>query len=352
MNRLLAIGAAIGLFVLFVVFVSSVFSVHQTQQALVLQFGDPRRVVTEAGLHFKLPFVQNVITIDKRILDLDTPAEELIASDQKRLVVDAFTRYRIIDPLQFYKALRDERRARSRLAALVSSSMRSVLGEEEFQTVVRDKRDTLMLRIRDLVNRQASDFGIEIVDVRIRRADLPEANSQAIYRRMQTEREQEAAEFRARGQEVSRAIHAEADKQVTVLLAEATRDSEIIRGQGDGCRNRVFAAAFGQDPDFFAFYRSMQAYERALKDGSTTMVLSPDSSFFQFFKDPNSGLKESRQGNVKSGTRLNIRRLLARGQSLSGQLCPEIKKAVKAEAKVKRKIEPKIEPKTGAKVGS
>ena len=230
----------------------------------MLQFGDPRRVITDAGLHFKVPFVQNIIFIDKRILDLDTPAEELIASDQKRLVVDAFTRYRIIDPLQFYKALRDERRAQSRLSTIVSSSMRSVLGEEKFETVVRDERSKLMQRISALVNEQAADFGIEIIDVRIRRADLPEANSQAIYRRMQTEREQEAAEFRARGQEVGRAIRAQADKQVTVLLAEATRDSEIIRGQGDGCRNRVFAKVFGQDPDFFAFYRSMQAYEKAL----------------------------------------------------------------------------------------
>ena len=282
MPRPIIIAAIAVLAVLAMLASSALFTVHQTQQALVLQFGDPRRVITESGLHAKIPFVQNVIYIDKRILDLDSPAEELIAADQKRLVVDAFTRYRIIDPLQFYKALRDERRARSRLAAIVSSSMRSVLGEEAFQAVVRDKRDALMTRIRDLVNEQAADFGIRIVDVRIRRADLPEANSQAIYRRMQTEREQEAAEFRARGQEVSRAIRAQADKQVTVLLAEATRDSEIIRGQGDGCRNRVFAEVYGQDPDFFAFYRSMQAYERALEDEGTTMVLSPDSAFFQY----------------------------------------------------------------------
>jgi len=265
---------------------ASLFTVHQTKQALVLQFGDPRRVIMDAGLHFKMPFVQNVIFIDKRILDLDTPAEELIASDQKRLVVDAFTRYRIIDPLQFYKALRDERRAQSRLSTIVSSSMRSVLGEEKFETVVRDKRSDLMERISALVNEQAADFGIEIIDVRIRRADLPEANSQAIYRRMQTEREQEAAEFRARGQEVGRAIRAQADKQVTVLIAEATRDSEVIRGQGDGCRNRVFAKVFGQDPDFFAFYRSMQAYETALEEDGTTMVLSPDSAFFSVPEKP------------------------------------------------------------------
>lgn len=265
---------------------ASIFTVHQTQQALVLQFGDPRGVITEPGLHFKTPFVQEVVYLDKRILDLDSATEELIASDQKRLVVDAFTRYRIVDPLQFYKSLQSESRARSRLAAVVSSSMRSVLGEEDFQAVVRDKRAVLMERIRDFVNEQAKDFGIEIVDVRIRRADLPEANSQAIYRRMQTEREQEASEFRARGQEVSRSIRAEADKSVTVLLAQATRDSEIIRGEGDACRNRVFATVYGQNPDFFAFYRSMQAYERSLENDQTTLVLSPDSAFFSILERP------------------------------------------------------------------
>ena len=324
MNRSVGIISLILLVALGVLASASLFTVHQTQQALVLQFGDPRRVITEPGLNFKVPFVQNVIFIDKRILVLDTPAEELIASDQKRLVVDAFTRYRIVDPLQFYKSLRDERRAQSRLAATVSSSMRSVLGEEEFQAVVRDKRDELMLRIRDFVNEQASDFGIEIVDVRIRRADLPAANSQAIYRRMQTEREQEASEFRARGQEVSRAIRAQADKQVTVLVAEATRDSEIIRGQGDGCRNRVFAKVFGQDPDFFAFYRSMQAYERALGEEGTTMVLSPDSAFFKFLKDPNSVLAASKTGTVKRGQRVDVSKIISDGGSLSKALCPEI----------------------------
>ncbi|MCH1542542.1 MAG: protease modulator HflC [Alphaproteobacteria bacterium] len=303
---------------------ASLFTVHQTKQALVLQFGDPRRVIMDAGLHFKVPFVQNVIFIDKRILDLDTPAEELIASDQKRLVVDAFTRYRITDPLQFYKALRDERRAQSRLSTIVSSSMRSVLGEEKFETVVRDQRSDLMERISSLVNQQAADFGIEIIDVRIRRADLPEANSQAIYRRMQTEREQEAAEFRARGQEVGRAIRAQADKQVTVLIAEATRDSEVIRGQGDGCRNRVFAKVFGQDPDFFAFYRSMQAYETALEEEGTTMVLSPDSAFFQFLKNPNSVLAPSKNGQVKRGARVDVDKLTKDGKSLSQSMCPEI----------------------------
>jgi len=202
--------------------------------------------------------------------------------------------------------------------------MRSVLGEEDFQAVVRDKRDELMRRIRDLVNEQTGDFGIEIVDVRIRRADLPAANSQAIYRRMQTEREQEASEFRARGQEVSRAIHAEADKQVTVLIAEATRDSEITRGQGDACRNRVFATVFGQDPDFFSFYRSMQAYETALEDEGTTMVLSPDNAFFKFLNDPNGVLEASKTGPVKRGSRVDVDKIISDGSSLSMALCPEI----------------------------
>lgn len=303
---------------------STLFSVHQTQQALVLQFGDPRRVITEPGLNFKMPFVQNVVFIDKRILDLDSPTEELIAADQKRLVVDAFTRYRISDPLQFYKSLRDSRRANSRLAAIVSSSMRSVVGEAPFEEIVRSKRDSLMSRIRDLVNEQADDFGIEIVDVRIRRADLPEANSQAIYRRMQTERQQEAAEFRAKGQEVSRGIHAKADKDVTVLTAEAERDAQIIRGQGDSCRNRIFAAAYGQDPDFFAFYRSMQSYEMALETDGTTLVLSPDSAFFKYLSDPNQVLnKRDNIGTVKK-SKVDVAKIIKSGKSLQDALCADI----------------------------
>ncbi len=334
MNRI-ASFAIIALVVILAVFgVSALFSVHQTQQALILQFGDPRRVITEPGLNVKIPFIQNVVYLDKRILDLDTPAEELIASDQKRLVVDAFTRYRISDPLQFYKSVRDERRARSRLTTIVSSSMRSVLGEEEFQAVVRDKRAELMERIRDSVNEQAKDFGIEIVDVRIRRADLPNANSQAIYLRMQTEREQEAAEFRARGKEVARAIEAQANKQVTVLLAEAERDSAIIRGQGDACRNRVFAEVYGQDPDFFAFYRSMQAYEKALGETGTTMILSPDSAFFRFLQDPNARLRDKRDTSTKKQSSVNIRNILTKGGSISRVLCPEIKQENVSNAQV------------------
>lgn len=300
---------------------ATLFTVHQTQQALVLQFGDPRRVIDEPGLHFKMPFVQNVIYIDKRILDLDSPTEELIAADQKRLVVDAYTRYRIKDPLQFFTSLRDSRRANSRLAAIVSSSMRSVVGEAPFEDIVRTRRDELMTKIRELVNEQTYDFGIEIVDVRIRRADLPEANSQAIYRRMQTEREQEASEFRAKGQEVSRGIRAQADKDVTVLTAKAQRDSEIIRGQGDSCRNRIFAAAYGQDPDFFAFYRSMQSYETALGDEGTTLVLSPDSAFFKYLNAPNAVFnKRVAISNVKKSN-VDVAAIVRSNESLQKALC-------------------------------
>jgi membrane protease subunit HflC len=332
------LSGVIGLIIVAIIGVvasASLFTVNQTQQALVLQFGDPRAVVTEPGLHAKVPFVQNVIFLDKRILALDTPTEELIAADQKRLVVDAFTRYRIIDPLKFFTSLQNEARAESRLAAVVSSSMRSVLGAEEFQAVVRDKRDELMKRIRDSVNQQSFDFGIEIVDVRIRRADLPEANSQAIYRRMQTEREQEAAEFRARGQEVSRSIRAEADKRVTVLLAEATRDAEVIRGQGDACRNRVFATVYGEDPDFFAFYRSMKAYEKALEDNQTTMVLSPDSAFFQFLKDPNSNLSVRKGSGTAGKPNAKLAKSLREGKSLSQSICPEVAEREQAETVIK-----------------
>ncbi len=287
MGRTTLIGLAAILVLAGIAVFNSLFTVHQTQQALVLQFGEPRDVVQDAGLHFKVPFVQNVITIDKRILDLDIQPEEVIASDQKRLVVDAFARFRITEPLKFYQTVGNEAVARSRLGTILQSSLRRVLGEESFEAVVRDDRSELMTRIKRQMNGEASQFGIDVVDVRIRRADLPEANSQAIFRRMQTEREREAAEFRAQGQEIAQRIRANADREVTVTVAESTRNAEIIRGEGDACRNRIFAAAFGIDPNFFAFYRSMQAYERSTAVGETTAVLSPDSEFFRFFTDPN-----------------------------------------------------------------
>jgi membrane protease subunit HflC len=265
---------------------TALFYVHQTEQALVLRFGEPiRDPITSPGLQYKLPFIDNVIFIDKRILDLDNPVQEVIASDQKRLVVDAFARYRVTDPLRFYQSVGTIEGAQSRLATVLNSSLRRVLGESTFIQVVRDERAGLMNRIRDQVNREAQNFGLDVVDVRIRRADLPDANSQAIFQRMQTERQQEAAEFRARGAEQAQRTRARADRDVAVLLAEANSKSEQIRGEGDGERNRIFAEAYGRDPDFFSFYRSMQAYETGLKQGETRLLLAPDSDFFRYFND-------------------------------------------------------------------
>ena len=265
----------------FVLF-NAAFTVFQTQQALVLQLGEPREVIRDAGLHFKMPFIQNVIYLDNRILDLDMPVQEVIASDQKRLVVDAFARFKISDPLKFYQSVGNEEVARSRLATVLNSSLRRVLGERSFVAVVRDERPELMKQIANQVNSEAEKFGIQIVDVKIRRADLPQANSEAIFRRMQTERQREASEFRAQGQEQSQRIRSRADREVTILKAEATRDGEKLRGEGDAERNRVFAQAYGRDAGFFRFYRSMQAYEASLGD-DTTLVLTPDSDFFRYF---------------------------------------------------------------------
>jgi membrane protease subunit HflC len=264
----------------------SMFSVYQTQQALVVRLGNPVRVVSEAGLHFKLPFVDTVIAVDRRILDLEAPAQEVIASDQKRLVVDAFARYRIKDPLRFYQTLGSIVGANSQLAILLNSALRRVLGEVTFTHVVRDQRADLMARIRDLVDKEADGYGIQVVDVRIRRADLPEQNSQAVYQRMQTERQREAAEFRAQGAQRGQEIRSRADREVTVLVAEATAKAEQIRGQGDAQRNQIFADAFNRDPDFFAFYRSMQAYEAGLRHNDTRLLLKPDTNFFRYFNDP------------------------------------------------------------------
>lgn len=269
---------------------TSVFFITPTQQALVLRLGEPIRTYNEgdkndSGLHFKIPLVDTVVYIDKRILDLDNAAQEVIASDQKRIVVDAFARYRITDPLRFYQSVNNTDRANSQLSNMLNSAVRRVLGESTFIQVVRDQRADLMSKIRDLVNREAASFGIAITDVRIRRADLPDANSQAVFQRMQTERQREAAEIRAGGSQLAQTIRARADRDVTVILAEATSKSEQIRGEGDGQRNAIFAAAFNRDPDFFSFYRSMQAYEAGLKPGETRMLLSPDSDFFRYFND-------------------------------------------------------------------
>ena len=265
---------------------SSVFFVHQAQQVLVLRLGEPRRVITEAGLQYKLPLVESVIYLDKRILDLDNPAQEIIASDQKRLVVDAFARYKIIDPLKFFQSVGTIDGANSRLATVLNSALRRVLGESTFIQVVRDERAGLMARIREQVDREAASFGITVVDVRIRRADLPEANSQAVFQRMQTERQREAAEIRAQGAQLAQTIRARAERDATVIVAEATQRGDQARGEGEGERNRIFAEAFGKDPDFFAFYRSMQAYEAGLKQNDTRLLLAPDSEFFRYFGDP------------------------------------------------------------------
>ena len=276
------------LILIFATLYFSIFIVKEINQAIVLQFGDPKRILMKPGLNFKIPFIQNVVFLDKRILNLDAPPAEVIASDQKRLIVDAFARFKIVDPLKFYISVGNERVARSRLSTIINSRIRSVLGTQRLQTLLSEERTKQMSLIQDGVNTEAAKFGISIVDVRIKRADLPPANSDAIYRRMQTEREREAKEFRAKGAEMAITITSTADKEVTVILADAEKQSQILKGEGDGQRNKIFADAFGQDPEFFAFYRAMQAYETALIGGETSLILSPDSEFFKFF------------GNIKS----------------------------------------------------
>jgi len=261
----------------------SLFIVKEINQAIVLQFGDPKKIINTPGLHVKIPFIQNVVYLDRRILSLDPSPEEVIASDQKRLIVDAYARFKIVDPLKFYVSVGDERVARSRLATIINSRLRSVLGTQSLATLLSEDRTKQMAIIQDGVNAEAEKFGITIIDVRIKRADLPQANSEAIYKRMQTEREREAKEFRAKGAEMAVTITSTADKEVTVLLANAKKQSEIMKGEGDGQRNKIFANAFGKDPEFFSFYRAMQAYEKALIGGDTSLILSPDSDFFKFF---------------------------------------------------------------------
>lgn len=282
MNRGIAI--IVGLLVLIgIVGASSVYTVHQTKQALVLQFGEPIEIVNEPGLHFKLPFVQNVHLIEKRILSLDTEPEEVIAQDQKRIVVDAFSRYRVTDPLKFYQAVGTTERARLTLEPKIISSLRAVLGKELFANLLSGERSAMMRRIREQVNTEAEQLGVAIVDIRIKRADLPEANKAAVFNRMRTEREREAREERALGDEEARRITARADRERTVLLAEARKKSEILRGEGDAARAAIFNEAAGRDPEFYAFYRSLQAYRTALGADNTTLVLNPRSEFFRYF---------------------------------------------------------------------
>jgi modulator of FtsH protease HflC len=262
---------------------SALFIVTETQQALVLQFGEPIKEVKQPGLHVKAPFIQNVEYLDKRVLDFDAPKEEVIASDKKRVVVDAFARYEIAEPLVFYRTVGNELMVRQRLATVINSSLRRILARVELQTLLSGERMQLMRQITELVNAEAQKFGVHVVDVRIKRADLPEENSQAVYRRMQAERERDAREARARGAEEAQKIRADADRQKTVLLAEARKQADILRGEGDAVRNRIYAEAFHSDPEFFSFYRTMQAYRTALGQESTTMVLSPTGDFFRYF---------------------------------------------------------------------
>ena len=284
----------VGLFVL----LNSAFVVSQTEQALILQFGKPIRVIKEAGLNFKTPFVQNVEYFDKRLLDFDANPNEVIAADQKRLIVDAFVRYRITDPLRFKQTVGNEMTMRSRLNSILESSLRQVLGSVPLSAVLSEKRSEIMADIRNLVNLQAmgakieggadnitkGGFGIEVVDVRIKRADLPPANSEGIYKRMQTERDREAKEFRAKGSEDAQKIKSQADKERTIILAEAKKKSEITRGEGDGTATKIFADSFGRDEEFFQFYRSMQAYKKTLDKKDTTIMMSPDNEFLQYME--------------------------------------------------------------------
>jgi membrane protease subunit HflC len=274
------------LFLAAIVLYSSVFTVSQTEQALVVRLGRPVDVVSEPGLNFKAPFIDTVISIDKRILDLENPSQEVIAADQKRLVVDAFARYRIKNALRFYQSIGSIQAANIQLTTLLNAALRRVLGEATFINVVRDERESLMTRIRDQLDREADQYGIQLVDVRIRRADLPEQNSQAVYKRMQTEREREAQEFRAQGGQRAQEIRSKADREATVIVADANSTAEQTRGVGDAERNRLFAEAYGRDPEFFAFYRSMTAYETGLRSNDTRFLLRPDSEFFRFFANP------------------------------------------------------------------
>ena len=282
-NFLGALGAAV--VALVVVAWGSLFTVPQQQQALVLQFGDPKRVIQEPGLKVKLPFIQDVQYFEKRILDIDPPKQQVILIDQKRLDVDAYGRYRITDPLRFYQTVNNEAGARARLGAIINSAMRRVLGNESLTNILSVRRGQITQAIFQEVNQATQPLGIEMIDVRIKRADYPDQTSQAIYARMKSERDREAREFRGEGSEVAQQIRADADRQRVVIVATAQQQAQTLRGEGDAQAIRLYAEAFGQDPQFFAFYRSMEAYKQSLGDGSTTLVLTPDSEFFRFFND-------------------------------------------------------------------
>jgi membrane protease subunit HflC len=283
MNRPGFVAGAIVLVVLLIATFSAFFTVDQTQLALVLQFGEPRQVINEPGLKVKVPFVQNVLFFDKRLLNVDPPEQEVILADQKRIDADAYARFRIIDPLAFYQAVVNEEGARSQLGAVINSSMRRVLGSVPLAAILSPDRDRIMSSIQQEVTEAAKRFGVQVVDVRLRRADLPEQTSQAIYQRMISERQREAKQYRAEGAQQGLEIRAKADRDKVVLLAEAANKAQGTRGEGDAASIKIYADAFGKDPQFFSFYRSMEAYREALGNSDTTMVLSPDSEFFRFF---------------------------------------------------------------------
>ena len=267
---------------------SALFTVNQTQQALVLQLGEPKRIIQEPGLSLKIPFIQDAVFYERRVLSLiPQDAEEVILADQKRLQVDAYARYRIEDPLLFFQTVRNEFGARARLESIIDLSVRRVLGRETLASILTGERETINGSIRDEVNSSVKSLGIEIIDVRLRRADYPQATSQNIFNRMKSEREREAKEFRATGEEEAQKIRADAEKTRTVIVAEASRQAQELRGQGDSEAIRIYAESFGRDPEFFAFYRSMQAYRKSIGESGTSMVLSPNSSFFRYFNDKN-----------------------------------------------------------------
>ncbi len=268
----------------------SLFTVDERQQAIVMQFGEPKRVIPDPGLSWKIPLIQNVQYYEKRVLNLDPPGENILLSDQKRLIVDVFARYRISDPLLFFQTVRAEETARARLGTIVNGRLRQILGNSTLAAVLSEERTQILRELRDSVDQETRRFGITLVDVRIRRADLPDETRESVYNRMRSEREREAAEFRAQGYEQAQRITAAADREATVIRAEAERESSILRGQGEGLRTTVLNDAYGQDPEFFNFYRSMQAYSASLGTEGTYMVLSPDSDFFGFFNQARDGV--------------------------------------------------------------
>ena len=273
------------IFVVLLLVFNTFFVVDQRKQALVLQFGKVIKTINKAGISYKIPLVQNAIFFDKRIIDLALPEQEVIASDQKRLLINAFAKYKIIDPVKFYTTVVNNQGLANKLAGILDSSLRQVIGEIHLNELLTENRGNIMKDIKDVVSDSSEIFGIEIVDVRIMRTDLPKENSDAIYARMQTEREKEAKEIRAKGAQEAQKIKAEADKQKTIIEAEAKKDADIVRGEAEAEANKIYANSFGKDPEFADFYRSMQAYQKSLlnDNNKTKMIISPDGEFFKYF---------------------------------------------------------------------